>query len=74
MALEKSGMARRHAKTGKGKHYTLKLGKKHTFCHLEHDPISVVKMGQKPLFPGGKYQTTQTCRLVCPFVVGMQLN
>ena len=24
--------------------FSLKLGKKHTFCHWEHGPISVVKM------------------------------
>ena len=27
--------------------FSLKLGKEHTFCHLEHDHILVAKMGQK---------------------------
>ena len=35
--------------------FSLKLGKKHTFCHWEHDPISVVKMGQNK--PGFGYNT-----------------
>ena len=27
--------------------FLLEIGKKYTFCHWEHDPISVAKMGQK---------------------------
>ena len=27
--------------------FLLEIGKKHTFCHWEHDAISVVKIGQK---------------------------
>ena len=29
--------------------FLLEIGKKHTFCHWEHDPKSVIKMDQKIL-------------------------